>query len=313
VNQNTAEFSITPEQIETIRQKFDLQDALPLTEITLGSTNLVYSLGQKYILKIDSSETPDSNLAIEDALYKALPKTLPCPKVIGLDISREIIVYPYMIMNRLSGEPVDLIWKDLPTEQQISLSQQMGDLLGQIHTINTDAVRACLPQELFHGHNSFEEYFQARASNALKAIETADLLDQNTRTRLRGYFDKTSTQSGATNSLGLLHGTYNFRNILSDNGTITGIIDWEDARIDNPAEELGLVLFRFFPDQLGDAFLNAYTKHATLPDYFAEQYLRYPLLYYLNLLPEIPTWTKYPGKQKYFREITERIIKETIG
>lgn len=113
--------------------------------------------------------------------------------------------------------------------------------------------------------------------------------------------------------MGLLHGSYNFRNLLCDKGEVTGIIDWEDARIGNPVEELSLVLFRFFPDQLGQEFLSTYKKHMSLPDKFFEQYLRYPLLYYLTFLPDIPSWTQYPGKQKYFTEMTERVLAQTLS
>lgn len=312
MNRNTAEFSITPQQLNAICRKFELAVDLQINEITLGSSSVVYSLGGKYILKIDPSGASKSSLAKEVKIYEILPRSWPCPKVIGLDESKELINYPYLIMSQLNGSPVDLIWENLSQEQQSGVSQQMGDLLGQIHTLSSKSLLACFPKRPFAGHETFEQDFQARASSALKALEGSALLDPDTLSRLQKYFRKTTTDHAIDKEVSLLHGSYNFRNILCEHNAITGIIDWEDAQLGNPSEELALVLFRFFPGQLGDIFLSAYTKHLALPSQFADHQLRYPLLYYLRFLPDIASWMKYPGRQIYFREMTQRVIEEAL-
>lgn len=62
----------------------------------------------------------------------------------------------------------------------------------------------------------------------------------------------------ADSAMSLIHGDYRGHNILQKDGVVTAILDWEHARIANPAQDLGYA--RSFPDVLGswDIFLDGY-------------------------------------------------------
>jgi hypothetical protein len=111
-----------------------------------------------------------------------------------------------------------------------------------------------------------------------------------------------------------LHGCYRFNNILVQKNRITCILDWEDASLGYPLEELSLALYRTIPVSLHGAFIESYRAVYPIDDIaLSQQRLLYPLLYYLKYLPEIAQWREFPGKQTYYRNEIKRILKETIG
>ena len=112
----------------------------------------------------------------------------------------------------------------------------------------------------------------------------------------------------------MLHGNFNYDNLLIDNELIKGIVDWEWAKSMHNEEEVGIFIYRVLKEneELVNVFRKGYEKILKLDKGFNIRYKAYNLLYYLRVLPDVPKWTHRPDKQKEYYEEVENLFNQVI-
>ncbi|MBI2021946.1 phosphotransferase [Candidatus Daviesbacteria bacterium] len=200
-----------------------------------GANNMVVgartSEGKQIIIRL--AARPDNRFAVEKTVLDALSaKGLPVPKVVALDSSKQIIPgFFCQVTERLPGAPFVA-----PAERTIKrptdqLMSQAGATLRQIHETK-------LPMRGFGlwKNEKGEGWFDSWESFILRPF-TEDVLKSITDRKwvnpevvkqvVQIVNSRRQLLRGAPQSL--LHGDFNLGNLLTANGRMTGIVDFENV------------------------------------------------------------------------------------
>lgn len=283
-------------------------DAQTITLVTHNSSNKVFMVGNTHVLKIFADPSSDDVAAKEATLCKSLHRTVPTPIVVDYGDTVNSKPCQYVLFERAEGEVLSDYWND---GDQRALGKQLGAYLGTIHSTPVSTVTGSFGSDLkTQPQNKLSTDY---IDSILTPIETGEYLTRTQTEAIREYIGE-RINGDPVKEVGLLHGCYRFNNMLARGNKITCILDWEDASLGDPLEELSLALYRTIPVSLHEVFIESYRAVYLIDDItLSQRRLLYPLLYYLKYLPEITQWHEFPGKQAYYKNEIKRILKETIG
>jgi Ser/Thr protein kinase RdoA (MazF antagonist) len=274
------------------------------TFTTHNSGNDVF-MGSAYIVKLYTQRKGDGTKK-ENRLCDVLRYLVPTPEVIALGRTKEGT--PYLVSRRMRGSTLQLVWDDLSEAEKRQYSAALGKTLAVIHNSPTANIEDVAPRPRL----PLQQSMRKRAKELLDIVDSQKLLSPETIKGLWDYCNAQMTQVNETETV-LLHGGFRPGNLIVADGRVTGVIDWEDAYLGDPAEELALVLHRTIPEAFHKSFLTGYQTLRPLPFTLGPLRLVYPLLYYLKFLPEIPTWKEFPTKQANYKRETKQIVKEIFA
>lgn len=174
--------------------------------------NEAYALGDSLILRIARSVSFEADLAREAAVLPvAVAAGVAAPSIVEYSGS-------YMVMTRVPG--VDLSSSTLDP----AVLAAVGVELAKLHTV------ASVPG------------LAASADPADPAVVVAELasegwLDRDAAVWLTGWFARLAARIPASVAPVLVHGDIAPQNLIADpdTGALTGIVDWGDAALDDPA------------------------------------------------------------------------------
>ena len=131
--------------------------------------------------------------------------------------------------------------------------------------------------------------------------------------KIQKYFEE-NKYFNITPKASLLHGNFNYDNLLVENGIIHGIVDWEWAKSMHNEEEAGTFFYRILKEdkEFISSFKKGYEKYIKLNKGFNQRYKAYNLLYYLKVLPDVKKWVHRPDKQKEYYEEVNKLYHEVI-
>ena len=197
-------------------------------QIDQGWDSLVFEVNAEWIVRVPRRAEVRTWLRKEAALLPLLAPELrvPVPDVAVVEDSPETF---FAAHRKLDGKPLGsaLRWGN-----EASLAAQTGEFLATLHDF--PAVKAGLPQ-ITKG-----EWLDEQAAFAGRCDAVLRLLDAAERRRARAMFD--SHLSLPPFELALLHADLGPEHILCRSDVVTGVIDWSDARIGDPALDFGWLL-----------------------------------------------------------------------
>jgi aminoglycoside phosphotransferase (APT) family kinase protein len=160
----------------------------------------------------------------ELAVYRALADTRlsVVPRLLGYWDDPEIYPFPFAAVSRLRGVA--------PAEPE-ALAEQLGQAIAGWHEIEPPALLGARPPA---HHNTAEQRWLRRAldpaTSAEAAREAAECLGQPGRAWAWAcLLDRAASLAPV-----LVHGDIHEDQLLVDGDRLTGILDWETARIDHP-------------------------------------------------------------------------------
>ena len=160
----------------------------------------------------------------ELAAYQALAKTQLgiVPRLLGRWEDPEIYPFPFAAVTRLRGE--------VPTEPEV-LIEQLGRAIACWHELTPPALAGARPpRHHYAAHHRWLRRALDPAASAGAAAEAADLLGRPGRAPVWADLLASAAQLPHV----LVHGDIHEDQLLADGGRLTGIIDWETARVDHP-------------------------------------------------------------------------------
>ena len=255
--------------------------------VTRGRGSCLYYIetksGKSFAIKINlfqDHHSPEYELLFS-ALVKSCAEYVPVPHTILLDLSGDVIPWPYSLYEWLPGTSlIDTIAAD-PTGDYSSLFECLGHVTQRIHSIDirTDGfgavTRECVSRFLetgkvpgyLHGKaGSFESQYFDTFHDVLDRLGKESLISKRECDYI-GSLSYDSVQNGETPVV--LHGDLSMGNILIKNNVISGVLDGS-AAIGYQIEDIADVyrslvsLEIYFPGISGknafDAFLSGYGK-----------------------------------------------------
>jgi aminoglycoside phosphotransferase (APT) family kinase protein len=160
----------------------------------------------------------------ELAAYRALAKTQlsVVPRLLGRWEDPRIYPFPFAAITRLRGE--------VPAEPE-ALFEQLGRAIASWHGLTPPRLAGARPPR--HHDDAHQRWLRRAldpATSASAAAEAASRLGRPARARAWAE----DLAGAARLAPVLVHGDIHEDQLLAVNGRLTGIIDWETARVDHP-------------------------------------------------------------------------------
>ncbi|KUL89433.1 hypothetical protein ZTR_04322 [Talaromyces verruculosus] len=183
----------------------------------------VWSLGSNWILK-DRGSTPPT-LEVPNIHFVKQETSIPMPAVVE---SWEEGGHTLILMKRIPGEPLSTAWPRLSTEEREHIARQTADCLSQLRTLQSDSIQALGGRRVYsnflfprrdsecpHGPLTSDDELWADMEQGLH-----EAVPQTARIQLRKCMPRATPYTFTHNDLTNV-------NIMVQNGSLTGIIDWE--------------------------------------------------------------------------------------
>ncbi|MBK1786906.1 phosphotransferase family protein [Prauserella cavernicola] len=250
----------------------------------------VYGIGDDLVLKLYPPEDADEADA-ETTVLRILDGRLSVPTP-GVERTGEHDGWRYVLMRRLRGESLAVVWPGLSASDRTELAARLGEVLAELHAVTDPRIGVLEPRD-------WGEFVRDRAEVTV-AQQRGSGLDERWLEQIPAFLD--SVDLGSPPSV-LLHTEFLREHVVvrPERGrwTVSGLLDFEPAM--PGAAEYDLVAARVFLAGEDPAFLrtllHAYGySPAELDEDFARRCLAYTLLHrysnlaaYLRRLPPAPT------------------------
>lgn len=193
-------------------------EAARVVEIDEGWDSLVLEVDGKWIVRVPRREEVREVMPLEARLLRELAPALPVP-VPRIEIVEDEAEVFFVAYRKLPGEPLD----DPPA----SLAPQLGAFLAALHDFPRErALRAGLPR-------------QADVSERCRR-EVLPLLAPEEGRRAEEMFGRFRSDESAQPLL--IHADLGPAHILRNGSKVSGVIDWSDACLGDPALDFAWLL-----------------------------------------------------------------------
>lgn len=292
--------TLTTDQIIAIFRQHDLADDPKITRIAIGFTNEVYAV-DNYILKVCIKKENESNFRKEVFLYRLLQDKAPVPHVLVVDHSRTLLDAPYMIYEKLPGDPAASHWHEMNNEQR---SQLIQAVCGYLRIIDQTPSEQYAEQLNVDQNFSWQQHIVGELNDKLAVTAEQKLLSPATIHRIGSYIE-TNRHVLAEQKLGLAFWDVHHDNLLVDsNFKLTGLIDFESVDVYSIDYRLMVVrLMQRYPYLYLSEAVEQYAKvedYGKLMDWYKEFYpemfnfedidKRIDLYELLDILSKLPDW-----------------------
>jgi aminoglycoside phosphotransferase (APT) family kinase protein len=213
---------LTPPQAE----RFAAVAGVDLSRLVLNVTgwNKLVLLDSDRVFLFPRSATGVEWFERELAAYRALAQTQlgVVPRLMDRWEDPDIYPFPFAAVTRLRGE--------VPAEPE-ALIEQLGRVIACWHELEPPALAGARPPR---HHDAVHHRWLRRAldpaTSACAAAEAADRLRRPGRAVAWADLLASAAQLAPV----LVHGDIHEDQLLADGGRLTGVIDWETARVDHP-------------------------------------------------------------------------------
>lgn len=214
-----------------------LGDVRSLSPLPRGGVNPGAIVNNAYIIRFDlrSGDATSRFISEVDACQRLQASGVPVPEVVAIDLSREVVPYPYLITVRLPGVPLIDRWADLSASARRQTARLAGRFLALIHQSeirkfgNLHDIAESGGWGLWLGYVG--DYLRRYSRQAVALGVVDPFLPVRAQAALLHH---RATLAGVTAGR-LVHSDYHFENILVDGDAITGVLDFEWALSGDPS------------------------------------------------------------------------------
>ena len=206
-----------------------LGDATSIEKIEIGFSNDVYSIDDKYILKVGTSEEADEALRRDIYLCNLLRNRVPAPRVIRWDTSKALLDRVFMIYRKIPGRNLYSRWHLLEIPQRRELIRQFCTILRRI---NETPCSGFAEEFGIDTGQSWHDRIQSRLNGWLDKVGAQGLLPAETLASTRRFLAD-NMKLLRQEKMALTYHDPHFDNIIvsEDDTRIAGILDFERTDI----------------------------------------------------------------------------------
>jgi aminoglycoside phosphotransferase (APT) family kinase protein len=153
---------------------------------------------------------------------------LPTPSVVHLEEDASIVGGRFILMSFVEG----MIYKsmdprlDADPELLAGIQERFVEMLARVHET---------PQSVLPSYTSGEESARGEVAVCRRRLQETALLPSPV---LRHALDVLDEHAPPAQRIALLHGDYRLPNLMWKDGEISGVLDWELARVGDPLSDL---------------------------------------------------------------------------
>jgi aminoglycoside phosphotransferase (APT) family kinase protein len=241
---------------ELLAGQFPELDAPSARLLGEGWDNSVWVVEERLAFRFPRREIAipgvEREIAVLPRLGPLVPVAVPVPTHVGEP--SELYPWPFFGARLLSG--VEAAEADLPEGGRADLGGELGRFLRVLHDSATLAAvdpERRLPVDF--NRRADMPFRVERTRERLRALDTAGLWSDSSADAVLAEAEGL----GPSDGVALTHGDLHLRHVLVDGGSLSGVIDWGDVCIADPA--IDLVLYWSLLAPAGrDRFLAGYGK-----------------------------------------------------
>lgn len=201
---------------EIINNNKDLfKNIKDVSKINIGFTNLIYSIGNEYIIKICNNKDNEDNFKKEIDFYNNNKSNPYIPKLYSFSISNSSEDYSYEIIEKVHGKSLYFVWHEFNEEQRKNIIKEIVKMMKSFHSIKGESYdwAAYIINKL---KNNFDKCYKLNLFSLFEKELAFDLLEKI----------KPSLQS---EDFRLVHSDIHFDNIIFCENETIKIIDFETS------------------------------------------------------------------------------------
>jgi aminoglycoside phosphotransferase (APT) family kinase protein len=256
-----------------------------------GLENVAYDVNSEFILRISKQENSDrraSLVAREAELLGIVAPFSPVP------IPAAVVVADTALMYRtLAGRPLLDTPRAFQTQHAAEIAGVLGGFLAALHAIPVDLVAGLVDVD--------DDPAEQWLADAIESYRAAlPIVPVVMRGRIEGFL--AAAPPSGQHELVFSHNDLGIEHVLTDPETaaVTGILDWTDAALVDPAYDFGLLQRDLGPDALDAALADYPADQRGAIGERAEFYARCSVL-------EDLAWGDAAGREPYVRKGLEAL------
>ncbi len=203
-------------------------------EAALDGTHYKVFLSNKYVVRFRDD---NPKLLLREANFlKQLNYSL-IPKVLWVgEIDKSIA----MVENRLAGNNINIVWRNLSETNKTNIVKQVVQLLQYFRIQTRDHIYSVNTGKKYSNFSDYLTNNIKQKVNRIKKIKQTDKILKDLLLVINEFENKTLFFD--RKKITLVHGDLIIHNLLTDGKNLTGVLDWELALFGNPDYDL----FRLF-------------------------------------------------------------------
>ncbi|MEJ0053719.1 MAG: aminoglycoside phosphotransferase family protein [bacterium] len=214
---------LTDDQIKSVFTNVGLGTPNTIKKLSVGFSNDVYSVDDKYIFKAIRNEEDTSYLKKEIHLCNLFKERLPAPVVVHSDTAKAALDRAYVIYEKIQGDNLYMRWHEYSTEERKAIVEQICSYL---KVINTEPFKDFTDAFNIDTKTSWHERIATKIQeHKLKALsvnaissEQAERVDEYVRTSLVALDESV---------MALTYFDVHFDNFIVRDKKIVGMLDFE--------------------------------------------------------------------------------------
>ncbi|MBT5022338.1 phosphotransferase [Candidatus Woesearchaeota archaeon] len=213
--------------IKQIFSNHNLEEPRSIKKIEIGFTNQIYSINDKFILKICGNLDNEENFKKEVFFYDFFKNEIPVPDVIVFDESKKMYDQIFMIYYKIQGDTLYSKWHLMADIERKKVIKQLCNILKKINTFSYEEFTTKFKiKQTYNWHDKIINKIQ----NSLKQIEEKKLLSTNFIQTIKKFVTN-NHQVLVDQKLALVYWDAHFDNILVQNNQLVGILDFERTEL----------------------------------------------------------------------------------
>jgi len=181
-------------------------------------TAVVHRIGDLVLKVYPLIYAEDAELEAEVLVRLAVSAKVPSPRVVA---KGQLEGWPYLLMTRIEGTRVEALWASMDATQRTSLMTELGELTRHLH----ETPGAGLPRA-----DADWMTFRSRCRQRAVQKHMAGGLSAEREAVLSAYLTELDPEPEATSAQVLLHTELGPDHLRVDQGRLSGLLDFGDAR-----------------------------------------------------------------------------------
>ena len=228
---------ITKNQIEQIFLKAGIGDINSIQKIDIGFSNDVYSVDDKYILKIGRSPKYEEFNKKDIYICNLFESQMPTPQILYSDESKKLIDNVFFIYPKIQGDNLYDKWHLFDNNERKQIVEQICSILKKI---NKTPYGDFAKKFSIDTNVDWKTNMISRIKDLVEKTRSAKSLDTNTANAIYSFIEKHKDVL-QEQKLALTYWDLHFDNLLVSNDKIVGILDFERMEVSSIDYTLVLV------------------------------------------------------------------------
>ncbi len=211
------------ETVASIFTFHSIDDVYSIQKIEIGFTNAVFSINNKYILKVCKDIKNENRFEKEVFFYELFKDKIPIPKLIIYDETKKLCDFKFIIYPKIKGDNLYAIWHILNDDERKHIVKQ---ICGFLRIINNASLEDFTTTFNLQSKPNWQKIIVNKIHDSLLKIESENILDTESILSIKDYVSNNKHVLIEQN-VRIVYWDIHFDNVLVNDNNVVGILDFE--------------------------------------------------------------------------------------